>query len=106
MWCERDSAPPPRTLPRKLAVPWTQVSESLSMPPVLVYATYNLLNWRRLDPHKPVELGNIVCLNVRARPECVRGWKGYLMEASTTLGTLNLSLTTCIMIPELPWWPG
>jgi indoleamine 2,3-dioxygenase len=35
------------------------------MPPILVYATYNLLNWRRLDPERPIELGNIVCLNVR-----------------------------------------
>lgn len=30
---------------------------------MLTYATYNLLNWRRIDPNAPVELGNIVCIN-------------------------------------------
>ncbi|KAJ9514692.1 hypothetical protein QJQ45_028427, partial [Haematococcus lacustris] len=58
MWCEASptsatpgaSAPPPPThLPAVLAVPWVAVAEALDMPPVLVYATYNLLNWRRLD---------------------------------------------------------
>ncbi|GAX73502.1 hypothetical protein CEUSTIGMA_g954.t1 [Chlamydomonas eustigma] len=62
MWCEMDGTVP-LLLPSRLAVPWCDVSNTLCMPPVLVYATYNLLNWRRVDPEGPIELGNIVCLN-------------------------------------------
>lgn len=60
LWC--DVQPPPQSLPAVLAVPWVRVSEQLGMPPVLCYCTYNLLNWRRLDPNGPVALGNIACL--------------------------------------------
>ncbi len=56
-------ATPPSTLPAKLATPWLAVSSALDMPPILTYATYNLLNWRRLDVTGPIELGNIVCLH-------------------------------------------
>jgi len=58
---------PPAELPARLAVPWAAVAAALDMPPVLVYSTYNLINWRRLDPAGPVALGNIVCLQARAR---------------------------------------
>jgi indoleamine 2,3-dioxygenase len=34
------------------------------MPPVLVYATYNLMNWRRLDVNGPLELGNLAVQQV------------------------------------------
>ena len=30
--------------------------------PIPCCSTYNLLNWRRLDPTQPVQLGNIACL--------------------------------------------
>jgi indoleamine 2,3-dioxygenase len=45
MWCEE--GPTPSLLPAVIAQPWVAVSGALGMPPVLVYATYNLLNWRR-----------------------------------------------------------
>lgn len=61
MWCE--PGPPPASLPAVLAVPWVAVARRLGMPPVLTYSTYNLYNWRRLDPAAPVRLGNIVCLH-------------------------------------------
>jgi indoleamine 2,3-dioxygenase len=47
------------TIPACLAVPWYQVSQLLGRPPVLSYASYALENWRRLDPNRPIELGNI-----------------------------------------------
>lgn len=65
LWCE--AGPTPQSLPAVIAQPWVSVSRALDMPPVLVYSTYNLLNWRRLDPAQPIELGNIVCLAV-SRP--------------------------------------
>ncbi|KAL4421502.1 hypothetical protein ABPG75_010793 [Micractinium tetrahymenae] len=60
MWC--DDPEPPTTLPALLAAPWCAVAAALDMPPVLTYSTYNLLNWRRLDPAGPVALGNTACL--------------------------------------------
>ena len=53
---------PATRLPACLARPWCQVAQQLGRPPVLSYASYALHNWRRLDPHKPIELGNIVLL--------------------------------------------
>lgn len=61
MWC--DGPGTPSVLPAGLAAPWCAVAAALDMPPVLVYATYNLANWRRLDPAAPVQLGNICCLH-------------------------------------------
>jgi indoleamine 2,3-dioxygenase len=53
---------PATRLPACLALPWHTVAQQLGRPPVLSYASYALHNWRRLDPQKPVELGNIVLL--------------------------------------------
>jgi len=47
------------TIPACLAVPWYQVSRLLGRPPVLPHDSYALDNWRRLDPNRPIELGNI-----------------------------------------------
>jgi len=49
-------------IPNVLAQPWYEVSRELGRPPILSYASYALYNWRRLDIHKPIELGNIVLL--------------------------------------------
>ncbi|MEW5300281.1 MAG: hypothetical protein WDW36_003222 [Sanguina aurantia] len=61
MWCE--DGPTPQILPARLAQPWVAVAAALDMPPVLVYATYNLYNWRKIDPAGPIALGNICCLH-------------------------------------------
>lgn len=53
---------PAARLPASLACPWFRVAQQLGRPPVLSYASYALHNWRRLDPHQPIELGNIVLL--------------------------------------------
>jgi indoleamine 2,3-dioxygenase len=54
---------PARRLPARLAVPWCRIMQRLGRPPVLSYASYCLDNWRRLDPTKPIELGNLALLN-------------------------------------------
>ena len=48
------------TLPAQLAVPWVAVAEQtpLQRQPILTYASFNLHNWQRIDPSRPVELGN------------------------------------------------
>lgn len=63
MWCAGPDVP--KTLPLLLAVPWATVGAALQMPPVLVYATYNLMNWRRLDVNQPIALGNLAVQHVR-----------------------------------------
>ncbi len=54
--------PPVDAIPPVLARPWCAVAEMLQRPPVLSYASYALNNWYRLDPLKPVALGNIALL--------------------------------------------
>jgi indoleamine 2,3-dioxygenase len=63
VWCGPEDAPPPAALPPVLAAPWVALSTALEVPPVLTYATYNLLNWRRIDANVPIRLGNIVSLH-------------------------------------------
>jgi len=57
-----DPQRPADRIPASIAVAWHCVMTHLGRPPVLSYASYALDNWRRLDPHKPIELGNIVLL--------------------------------------------
>jgi len=49
-------------IPKQLALSWVRVAKKLDRPPILSYASYALHNWRRLDPTRPIELGNIVLL--------------------------------------------
>lgn len=62
MWCAGPDVP--SALPAQLAQPWATVAAALRMPPVLVYATYNLMNWRRLDSSQPIQLGNLAVQHV------------------------------------------
>jgi indoleamine 2,3-dioxygenase len=57
-----DPLRPADRIPASLAVPWHHVMKKLGRPPVLSYASYALDNWRRLDPTRPIELGNITLL--------------------------------------------
>jgi len=53
---------PATVLPANLAIPWHAVAQRLGRPPVLSYASYCLHNWRRLEPDRPVETGNIALI--------------------------------------------
>ncbi len=50
---------PATTLPKKLALPWYEVGKLVGRPPILSYQSYASDNWRRIDPHGPIECGNI-----------------------------------------------
>lgn len=56
------SAQPAEKIPHILAKPWYEVAQYLERPPVLSYASYALHNWYRINPSKPIELGNIALL--------------------------------------------
>src|SRR5437879_5436221 len=59
VWGEKETV---NSIPACLALPWHQLARMLGRPPVLSYASYALDNWRRLDPNRPIELGNIALL--------------------------------------------
>jgi len=50
---------PAHKLPAILAVPWAIVAKRLGRPPVLSYSSYCLQNYRRLEPGRAREVGNI-----------------------------------------------
>lgn len=54
--------PTPTILPKVFAKSWYEVAKLLSRPPVLSYASYALHNWKRIDPHGQVALGNIALI--------------------------------------------
>jgi indoleamine 2,3-dioxygenase len=51
--------PPVKHIPRGVALPLVTLSEMVSRPPILAYASYTLANWQRIDPDKPVEVDNL-----------------------------------------------
>jgi indoleamine 2,3-dioxygenase len=59
VWGEKEAV---SSIPACLARPWHQLARMLGRPPVLSYASYALDNWKRLDPNRPIELGNIALL--------------------------------------------
>ena len=50
------------TVPRKLAVPWSSVSEHLGIPPVATYVSVVSYNYAVKDPSKPIAIENVVGL--------------------------------------------
>ena len=59
VWGEKN---PVTAIPQSLAVPWHKLAQKLDRTPTLVYCSYALHNWRRIDPSGPLELGNICLL--------------------------------------------
>mmetsp|Transcript_20171 Transcript_20171/g.28397 ORF Transcript_20171/g.28397 Transcript_20171/m.28397 type:complete len:135 (-) Transcript_20171:31-435(-) len=63
VWAPDDNniakAKPTTELPACIAVPWTAVTEALDRPTVLTYYSYNVCNWKRINPEGGIELGNI-----------------------------------------------
>jgi indoleamine 2,3-dioxygenase len=53
---------PADVLPKRIAVPWHAVAESLGRPPVLSYSSYALHNYYRFDPDREIECGNIALI--------------------------------------------
>ncbi len=49
-------------LPKPLAVAWYQLATHLGRPPMLTYASQTLYNWRRIDLHGPIAVGNLAMI--------------------------------------------
>jgi indoleamine 2,3-dioxygenase len=52
-------APKVDKLPDGLAVPLFQLAIKQGKPPILAYDGYDLANWKRIDPDKPIEVNNL-----------------------------------------------
>jgi indoleamine 2,3-dioxygenase len=50
---------PAKSLPYNLAAPLCSAAQALGRPPILSYDGYALYNWKRFDPNRPIDLGNI-----------------------------------------------
>jgi indoleamine 2,3-dioxygenase len=55
-------------LPACIAGPLVELARRVERPPILSYASYCLHNWRRIDPAKPIALGNIALLQNFSMP--------------------------------------
>lgn len=51
--------PPATSIPIGFARFWHYISEKISRPPILSYASYVLDNWHRINTQRPIALGNI-----------------------------------------------
>ncbi|XP_066062492.1 indoleamine 2,3-dioxygenase 2-like isoform X2 [Chamaea fasciata] len=63
-----------QVLPRNLAVPYWEVSQALGLPPILSHADFVLANWRRKDPHGPLEIENLDTIITLPGGESLRGF--------------------------------
>ncbi|NP_001229652.1 indoleamine 2,3-dioxygenase 2 [Ornithorhynchus anatinus] len=48
-----------QVLPRNLALPFVEVSQSLGLPAILVHSDFVLVNWKKKNPDGPLEIGNL-----------------------------------------------
>ena len=73
--------PVSKYIPACLAIPWVELTKRACSIPILTHSLTALLNWKRFDIEKPIELGNIAMLN---------GFLSGLDEANFYLVTIEL----------------
>uniref|UniRef100_A0A8C1LWC7 Indoleamine 2,3-dioxygenase 1 n=1 Tax=Cyprinus carpio TaxID=7962 RepID=A0A8C1LWC7_CYPCA len=61
-------------LPRSLSVPFSEVSQRLGLPPILIHADTVLANWKKRDPDGPFSMENLDLLLTLPGGESVRGF--------------------------------
>ncbi|XP_068776955.1 indoleamine 2,3-dioxygenase 2 isoform X2 [Struthio camelus] len=63
-----------KVLPRNLAIPFWEVSQSLGLPPILSHADFVLANWKRKTPSGPLEIENLDTIISLPGGESLRGF--------------------------------
>nr|XP_025968004.1 indoleamine 2,3-dioxygenase 2 isoform X3 [Dromaius novaehollandiae] len=63
-----------KVLPRNLAIPFWEVSQSLGLPPILSHADFVLANWKRKRPSGPLEIENLDTIISLPGGESLRGF--------------------------------
>ena len=73
MWVSfQEPESPKPVLPTCLAVPWSNISERLGLPPIIVHATISLSNWRKIDPEGPFSLSNLTTIFSLDSTRCLK----------------------------------
>ncbi|NXF93598.1 I23O2 dioxygenase, partial [Eubucco bourcierii] len=77
-----------KVLPRNLAVPFWEVSQTLGLPPILSHADFVLANWRRKNPGGPLEMENLDTIISLPGGESLRGFilVTFLVEKAAVPG--------------------
>ncbi|XP_064031557.1 indoleamine 2,3-dioxygenase 2 [Pogoniulus pusillus] len=77
-----------KVLPRNLAVPFWEVSQTLGLPPILSHADFVLANWRRKNPSGPLEMENLDTIISLPGGESLRGFilVTFLVEKAAVPG--------------------
>ncbi|KAG7476317.1 hypothetical protein MATL_G00081590 [Megalops atlanticus] len=93
---------PARVLPKALAVPYCAVSETLGLPPILVYADSILANWRLRNPDGPMEIENLDTLFTFPGGESSRGFflVSLLVEHSASSGLQGIAMAMNSMLTD------
>ncbi|XP_036604122.1 indoleamine 2,3-dioxygenase 1 [Trichosurus vulpecula] len=63
-----------QVLPRKIAVPFCEISRQLGLPPIMVYADCVLANWKKKDPLGPMTYDNMDTLFAFPGGDCSKGF--------------------------------
>ncbi|XP_055518115.1 indoleamine 2,3-dioxygenase 1 [Leucoraja erinacea] len=76
-----------KVLPKNLAIPYCQVSETLRLPPILVHADCVLSNWKRRDQNSAMELGNLDTIFALPGGESLKGF--FLVTLEVELAAVD-----------------
>ncbi|XP_072491214.1 indoleamine 2,3-dioxygenase 1 [Notamacropus eugenii] len=71
VWQDKDVM---QVLPRKIAVPFCEISRQLGLPPIMVYADCVLANWKKKDPLGPMTYENMDTLFAFPGGDCSKGF--------------------------------
>ncbi|XP_068931952.1 indoleamine 2,3-dioxygenase 1 [Petaurus breviceps papuanus] len=71
VWQDRDVM---EVLPRKIAVPFCEISKQLGLPPIMVYADCVLANWKKKDPSGPMTYENMDTIFAFPGGDCSKGF--------------------------------
>ncbi|XP_030057668.1 indoleamine 2,3-dioxygenase 2 [Microcaecilia unicolor] len=77
-----------KVLPRNLAVPYYEISQTLGLPPILVHADLVLANWKKRNPNGPLKIENLDPIVSLPGGESLRGFilVTFLVELAAVPG--------------------
>nr|XP_003226894.2 PREDICTED: indoleamine 2,3-dioxygenase 2 [Anolis carolinensis] len=77
-----------KILPRNLAIPFWEISQTLGVPPILLHMDFILVNWKKKDPYGPLEIENLDPIVHLPGGEASRGFMliSFLVENAAAPG--------------------
>ncbi|XP_038641563.1 indoleamine 2,3-dioxygenase 1 isoform X1 [Scyliorhinus canicula] len=85
-----------KVLPKSLAVPFCEISKIIGLPPILVHADCVLTNWKKKDPKKEMELGNLDIIFTLPGGDSIKGFFLVTLEVelAAVQGIKAISIAT------------